>query len=169
MKGVHEGKEKVISSMMLWGAIGFLAGLFFFFLAIVFGSGLFFGLGGLLVMCGILSAALSLYIGFSHNRASGPDGPMQPQQEGRVMARFAINGIGEMIFDNYDYDAEDARFYVKVQYLNGKRDEFECARPVFDQCGEGMRGLLTVQGSWLSMFTPLMDTDETRAMYRDAW
>ena len=169
MKGVHEGKEKVIATMMIVGVAGFLFGLFFFFLAIVFGSSLCFGLGGLLVIGGILSGALSLYIGFSHNRASGADGPTRPQEEARVQTRFAINGIGEMIFDNYDYDAEDARFYVKGQYPNGRRDEFECARPVFDQCGEGMRGLITVQGSWLSMFVPLADDDHTKAMYRNSW
>jgi len=89
------------------------------------------------------------------------------QQEGRIMARYAINEIGEMIFDNYDYDAEVAKFYVRVQFLGGKRDELECGRPVFDQCGEGMRGMMMVQGSWLAQFVPLMDTEDTKAAYRD--
>ncbi|HTQ08581.1 MAG TPA: hypothetical protein VMI31_00775, partial [Fimbriimonadaceae bacterium] len=60
-----------------------------------------------------------------------------------------------------------AKYYVRIQFLGGKRDELECARPVFDLCGEGMRGLAMVQGSWLSQFVPLADTDQTRAAYRD--
>jgi hypothetical protein len=146
------------------GAVIF--GLFLYFLTLVFGSILLFGLAGLLIIGGILSAGLALYIGFAHNREAAGGGASQPQQEGRIQARFAINHLGEMIFDNLDYDAEEARYYVRVLYLDGRRDEFECARQVFDQCGEGMRGLLTLQGKWLSMFTPLPDTDETRNAYR---
>lgn len=166
MKTVTEGKEKLISQMMILGVGAFLFGLFLFFLTLVFNSLLLFGLAGLLTLGGVISGASALFIGISHNRSAAAGGPSEPQREGRVQARFAINQLGEMIFDNFDYDAEEARFYVRVLYLDGRRDEFECARPVFDQCGEGMRGILTIQGKWLSMFTPLPDSDETRAAYR---
>ena len=72
-----------------------------------------------------------------------------------------------MIFDNFDYDAEGGKYYVRVQFLDHRREELETARPVFDQCGEGMRGLLTMEGGWLAQFQPLLDTDETRAAYKD--
>jgi uncharacterized damage-inducible protein DinB len=166
VRTVTEGKEKLISMMLIGGGAAFVFGLFLYFLTLVFTSILLFGLAGLMVVGGILSAGLALYIGFAHNRDASSGGPAEPQEEGRIQARFAINQLGEMIFDNYDYDAEEARYYVRVLYLDGRRDEYECARPVFDQCGEGMRGLLTLQGKWLSMFTPLPDSDETRDAYR---
>jgi hypothetical protein len=166
MKSAYEGKEKLISSLMVWGAGSFLGGLVVGFIGIILQSVIFFGLSGLLVVGGIAMGIGALGMGMGHNRTMD-SGISRPQQEARVVARFAINDIGEMIFDNYDFDAEDARFYVRVQYLNGKREEFECARPVFDQAGEGMRGLLTISGGWLSMFNPLLDNDETKAAYRD--
>jgi hypothetical protein len=166
LKSAYDDKERLISYMLLGGVGAFLAGLFFTFLAIVFQSSALFGLGPFLLLVGMVSVGTALYLGHSHNKSVASSASLPPA-EGRITARFAVNDIGEMIFDNYDYDAEDARYYVKVHFLGGRRDEFECARPVFDQCGEGMRGLLTVQGGWLSMFTPLPDTDETRAAYRD--
>ena len=152
----------------MWLASGgcFLLGLFLTFLATMFRSALLFGFGPFLIFIGMCMGIGGLVMGFRHNR-NMESGPTQAPIEGRVLARYAINGIGEMIFDNYDYDAEDARFYVKIHFLGGRREEYECARPVFDQCGEGMRGLVTIRGNWLSMFEPLPDTDETRAAYRE--
>jgi hypothetical protein len=164
VKSIHESKEKLITSLFIGAGSAGALGLFSIFAGMIL-SGLLFSLGILLIFIAILLAVGGLYVGLSHTSSMAGGAP-RAQEEARVTARFAINGIGEMIFDNYDYDAEDARFYVKVQYLDGRREELECARPVFDQAGEGMRGLLTIQGGWLSMFTPLMDTEETRRAYR---
>jgi hypothetical protein len=165
MKSVYEDKEKLISTLFIGGLASFVGGCFITFLAVVFRSGLLFAFGPFLALIGIGLGIAGFFLGFGHNQRLSTTSA-SVQQEGRVVARFAINQIGEMIFDNYDYDAEEGRFYVRIQYLNGKRDELECARPVFDQCGEGMRGMLNVQGSWLAQFTPLIDTPETRAAYR---
>jgi hypothetical protein len=165
VKSVHESKEQLISALFIGGGACFVLGLFLTFGGMLLRAGILFALGPVLILVALCLVGGALYIGISHNKSMAV-GPARPQEEARVIARFAINGIGEMIFDNYDYDAEEARFYVKVQYLNGRREEFECARPVFDQAGEGMRGMLTIQGGWLSMFTPLMDTEETKAAYR---
>lgn len=166
MKSVTEDKEKQLGLMMMGGVGCFLAGMFFTFLAVMFASTMFFAIGLLSMLVGVALGIGSLFLGFGHNR-NRDAGAVAAPTEGRVVARFAINDIGEMIFDNYDFDAEDARFYVRIQFLGGKRDEFECARPVFDQCGEGMRGMLVIEGGWLSQFTALIDTDETKAMYRE--
>ncbi len=166
MKSATEGKEKLIGALFVGGVASFAFGLFIAFIGFVLGAGILFSFGGLFVLVGIGLGIGGLAIGFGHN-TSQASGQETIQQEGRVLARYAINDIGEMIFDNFDYDAEEAKYYIRVQFLGGKRDEFECARPVFDQCGEGMRGLVTVQGSWVAQFVPLVDTPETRAAYRD--
>ncbi|HVT12474.1 MAG TPA: hypothetical protein VHE55_09420 [Fimbriimonadaceae bacterium] len=167
MKSAYEEKEKLIGYLLMGGVGAGAAGLFFLFFAFVLRSNALFAFGPVLILLGIVLAGAGAYIGFSHNRGMTTGATRRPEEEGRVVARFAINEIGEMIFDNFDYDAEEARFYVRVQFLDRRREEFECARPVFDQCGEGMRGMITMQGSWMLSFVPLMDTDETRAAYRD--
>ena len=166
MKAADENKQKLIGCLFVGALISFGLGLFTLFWGFVFQSGALFALGPSLVFIAILMAGVALIIGFIHNKDLAGGAP-RPPEEGRIVARFAINQNGEMIFDNFDYDAEEARFYARVQFLGGRREELECARPVFDQCGEGMRGMLTMHGGWLTQFEQLMDTDETRAMYRD--
>jgi len=165
MKWAHEEHERIIGQLFLGGGVCFALGVFLTFFGVFFGTAML-STGVFLCFLGICLAGGALLIGFGHIRAGSAKG--EPvQQECRIMARYAINEIGEMIFDNFDYDAEVAKYYVRIQFLGGKRDELECARPVFDLCGEGMRGLAMVQGSWLSQFVPLADTDQTRAAYRD--
>lgn len=166
MKSAYEGKEKLISYMLMAGAGAAAVGLLFTFLAFVMQSVILFAMGPFLMLVGVALVAGAISLGFGHNRKLNTGAP-RPQEEGRITARFAINQIGEMIFDNFDYDAEEAKFYVRVQFLDSRREEFECARPVFDQCGEGMRGMITMQGSWMLSFVPMLDTDESRAAYRD--
>lgn len=158
-------KQRLIGFLLV-GAVGlFLFGGFLMFVGFVLGSALLATLGPVLVFFGLVAAGTGLAIGFIHNRDRAHGAP-RPQEEGRIMARFAINQLGEMIFDNIDEQAERARYYVRILFLDGRREELECGRPVFDQCGEGMRGLLTMQGGWLTGFQALVDTDETRAAYR---
>ena len=165
MNWANEGKEKLIGYMLVGGGVCIAFGLFVTFLGLFLGA-ILLAMGIFTVFVGICLLVGGLAVGFSHNRSQASGGPAV-QQEARIMAKYAINDIGEMIFSNFDYDAEDAKFYVRIQFLGGRRDELECARPVFDQCGEGMRGLVTVQGAWLAQFVPLLDSDETKAAYRD--
>jgi hypothetical protein len=166
VKSIHESKERLIMVLLLGGVGLVLVGIFQFFFGIVLMGLWGFILGPILVVLGLAALTTGLAIGLGHNRAGKSAAGIRPQEEARVIARYAINDIGEMIFDNFDYDAPGARFYVRLQYLDGKREELETARAVFDQCGEGMRGLLTVQGNWLSQFVILVDTQETRQAYR---
>src|SRR4051794_32090050 len=123
---------------MLFGGVGcFVAGLFFTFLALILSSSLFYAIGPSSLFVGVILGVVGLLIGYGHNKSMGSASAPKAEGEGRIVARFAINDVGEMIFDNFDYDAEDGRYYVRVQFLGGRREEFECARPVFDQCGEG--------------------------------
>lgn len=166
MRALDEDKQKQIGFLMLGGGAAFLFGGFVAAFGLLFGAGLLTGLGSFLVFAGLSAAVIGFILGFAHTRDAA-DGPPRPEQEGRILARYAINQLGEMLFDNFDEDAEEARWYVRVQFLSGAREELECARAVFDQCGEGMRGMLTIQGSWLGQFVQLLDTEESRAAYRD--
>jgi hypothetical protein len=72
-----------------------------------------------------------------------------------VVARFAINEIGEMIFDNFDFDAPNARYYVRLKMPDGRDEEFECAQELLNQVGEGMVGNVQINGRWLGSFVPV--------------
>lgn len=165
MKSVDHEKQNLMAGLLMGGVGALIAGIFLVFLALVVRSQVLFALGPTLMGIGVLVLVGSLVVGYKQIGSNAARTPREPV-EGRIVAKFAINELGEMLFDNFDYDAQEARFYVKVVYLDGRREEFETARAVFDHCGEGMRGVLTVQGNWLSQFQPLPDTEETKAAYR---
>lgn len=165
MRSIYEEKEKLIGGLLLGGLFCFLGGVAFMVFAWIVVGAWAWILGPILIALGILLALIGLAVGMVHN-AKTPKGVARPREEGRVVARYAINDLGEMIFDAFDLDAPIARYYVRLQFLDGRRDEMQCQRSVFDQCGEGMRGLVYAQGGWLTQFTPLPDSPETKAAYR---
>jgi len=70
-----------------------------------------------------------------------------------IVARFAINEANEMIFQDFDPEDPDSKLYVHLKFPGGRNQEFRCPLPVFERCGEGMRGSAVVQGDWLGNFT----------------
>lgn len=155
----------MIGGLLLGGLFCFLAGVAFMVFAWIVIGGWAWIVGPVFLALGVLLALGGLVVGLVHN-AKGSKGAARPVEEGRVVARYAINDLGEMIFDAFDLDAPIARYYVRLQFLDGRRDEMQARREVFDQCGEGMRGLVYAQGGWLTQFAPLPDSPETKAAYR---
>ena len=43
-------------------------------------------------------------------------------------------------------------YYVRLREPNGRENEYETAREVFEAVAEGMRGTAVCQGQWLSRF-----------------
>lgn len=72
----------------------------------------------------------------------------------KVIARYATNAQGETSVLDWEFEDPKTRFYARLQLGDGTRAEFQCAREVFDQCGEGMRGEAQFQGRWLGSFRP---------------
>lgn len=166
MKSVHEGKEKLVANMILYGAIAFIVGTILFWPSFVMHLTPVMAMASLAILGGAVSLVSAAFVGLRQN-AKITGGPTR-ETEGRVQARYAINHLGEMLFDNFDFDApHGAKYYVKVKYPDGQREELETARPVFDQAGEGMLGKFLIQGNWLTRFSMLPDSDESRAFYRE--
>jgi hypothetical protein len=145
-------RESRLAQMFVVGGVMIVGGLF--------GVGtLFMGFAGF-AMIGVLSIlggigviGWAVFSGLNHNNETDKGGPrLQP---GYVMARFAVNEIGEMIFSNYEFDAVGGRFYVRLRFEDGHDEELECAPEVFDQAGEGMWGHAAIRGRWLGQFTPI--------------
>ncbi len=152
--------------MMLYGMISLILGVLISMVSFLAGQMGLLGIGLLMIFGGGGSVVGAIVMGLSHH-SKMTTRSYRPEQEGRVMARYAINQLGEMLFDNFDYDAERARYYVKVKFLDGTTEELESSREVFDTAGEGMKGMLLMQGNWLSRFTPLADSEESRQMYKE--
>lgn len=73
----------------------------------------------------------------------------------RVVGRFGESRDGQMYFADLDLlDDEKLRYFVQLEIVPGDIREFECAAPVWEQAGEGMRGDAVGQGRWLSQFLP---------------
>ena len=72
----------------------------------------------------------------------------------KVLARYAYNRNGDMLCEWYQIDEarEDCRFYVRLMFPNRDTNEFECSEQVFNACGEGMFGQVTLQNKWLGQF-----------------
>ncbi len=153
MKSAHEEKERLVTWLLVGGLILFLAAGGAVILGVFGKLAMLFTAAPLFFLLSVISVGAGLWLGISHSKS--PAEGAGAQREGHVMARYAINHLGEMIFSYFETDAEEAKYYVKLQYLDGRTEELQCAEPVFEQCGEGMRGMVIVHGRWLSRFEQL--------------
>lgn len=115
------------------------------------------GLGPGLVLFGMAMSGGALLYGIREGRriTSGKGAMVDPHA--RVIAKYAYDGDGFMVTEDYLFDDRDGlKFYVKLELNGGAVREFQCLRPVHAMCGEGMRGAATFDGKWLGSFTPEM-------------
>ena len=145
--------------MMIAGGVMILVGfgctVLLFTVARMLGGGalaLFSLLGPITFVAGLALIGFAILSGIQHNRKAEM-GPSRVAPQVYVMARFAVNEVGEMIFSNFDEDAIGGRFYVRLRFPDGHDEELECAYPVFAQAGEGMWGSAAIKGRWLGSFT----------------
>jgi hypothetical protein len=116
-------------------------------------------IGGLGVLVSLSGVGYGLWI--HRNRASGPRS-VTPNVF--VVARFAYTKEHQMLSETWMIEeAENPRFYVRLQVAPGQVGEFECPREVFWECGEGMSGEAEIQGRWVGRFTPYIGSHGERA------
>jgi hypothetical protein len=104
---------------------------------------------GLLALVGGLGYSL-----FAHGGRHR--GPVRTLNRVRVVARYGINRQGAVMADWELEQDESAKTYVKLAIGPGVFEEFECAREMYYQAGEGMMGDAEIQGRWLGRFVPLI-------------
>lgn len=87
----------------------------------------------------------------------------------KVVARFAVSGIGEMLFNEMDFleDDPEIKFYVQLQPEYGPKVELKTNYVVWTTCGEGMTGDAVVQGDWLGGFIPRIGDGQGEPHRRD--
>lgn len=114
------------------------------------------GIGPGMIAVGLLSAAAALLYGiWEGRRLTSGKGRVYSDAGAQVVARFAIDGDGEVLTDEWLYDErDDVRFFVKLRHADGRIKEYQCRREVLAMCGEGMHGIATFDGRWLGGFVP---------------
>jgi hypothetical protein len=74
----------------------------------------------------------------------------------RVMARYGVDARQNVVSSDWIGNGQDIRTYVRLYSPSRGAQEFECALPVWLQCGEGMLGQAITKGHWLCGFYPQM-------------
>jgi hypothetical protein len=108
--------------------------------------------GPVIMIVGLVVIAASIFHGFMSMRKTNQQEAVN-HPDVLVVARFAINEVGEMVFQDFDPDDPDTKLFVHLKFPGGRNGEFRCPLPVFDCCGEGMRGSAIVKGDWLGGFS----------------
>lgn len=103
--------------------------------------------GGLIMLTFTMISAVAM-------SSSEKRGARRVDGRAKVIARFATNKQGDTLVLEDDLNDPNTRFYARIMLTDGTRAEFQCAREVYDQCGEGMTGEAHFQGRWLGAFRP---------------
>lgn len=144
-------RESGIAMSMLVGGGFFVLGVILAALGFVAGGSL--SILGLVAAAGGLAAmAFGVLAGYRRLKRD-QEAPMTQAENCRVVARFGINHLGEMLFTIEEVDISDLTYYVRIQMPDGRQAEFKTVWPVFSAAGEGMWGRIAYQGDWLAGFT----------------
>lgn len=147
-------------NLLLAGIGGLVVGgiLIFFGLissvAIGLGGIALLGLGILLSFVGLCLMLGTLIYGLKQEKGDAKETTIVTIQNSTITARFAINRLGETIFDaDYiEFDDPKTKLYIRLSAPGQPQIELKTNRPVWSACGEGMRGHAHVQGDWLGRF-----------------
>lgn len=120
------------------------------------------GLGGFGVFVGLGLLGYGLFKGLYTERSASKEVAAVQMPESKIVARFAVNSIGETLFSDLDIDFEDPKtqLLIRVAPPEGDQIELRTNEQVWSQCGEGMTGTAVVQGDWLGSFIPALGTGE---------
>ena len=134
------------AGLMAGGFVGFLVSLIFF-KSMVLG-----GLCVIAVIAGVFVLATTLGTGFRWNKANASATEEVSYDNCYIVARYAINEIGETVFSDFDPDDLMVKLYVQIEIPGSRPHEYRTTSGVWGQCGEGMRGIARIQGDWLASF-----------------
>jgi hypothetical protein len=110
-------------------------------------------LGLVLGLAGLVLLGFAVFSGLFASKMQS-SGPRRFDPNAKVVARYAMGKNGDMALSDWEWDYEGMRFFVRLSTSDRQAAEYECARPVFEQCGEGMVGEAMFQGKWLGGFRP---------------
>lgn len=112
------------------------------------------GLGTLGIVAGLLLLGYGIVTGLRVERKAASSSTAVQIPNSRIVARFAINSIGETLFSEMDIDFDDPRtkLFIRIEPTQGPQIELTTNEAVWSQCGEGMTGTAVVQGDWLGSF-----------------
>lgn len=147
-------RESRIATGMLGGIIAAVVGVVLVLVGVMGRNGLLMSSGILLAVGGIVSMAVSVGAGLNRVRGDQKTRAVTEARNCRVVARFALNHLGEMLFDIEPQDIDDLKYFVRLQFADGRQGEFKTTWEVFSAAGEGMYGDAAFQGDWLGRFTP---------------
>lgn len=109
------------------------------------------------ILVGIVMLLFAVFYGIAWEHSTKVGNP-RTEKNCRVMARYGVNSQNEVLAANWAADYDDFRPHVRLYSPQRGAMEFECALPVWEQCGEGMLGDAVIQGRWLSSFSPAIGT-----------
>jgi len=115
-----------------------------------------------LFLIGLIVTGYAVLKGLHTEKKASRSGTPHQIPDCLIIAKFATNGIGEMIFNDYDILMDDpkVKFYVQMQAQTGSKMELTTNSTVWQTCGEGMRGTAMVQGDWLGAFAPMIGSGQ---------
>jgi hypothetical protein len=166
-----KSKDNAYGNLLYWGAVlaigGFVCAALFMVAAVFpFPGGIktvivvFADLSVVAFIVGLLMMLATLLAGL--RRTSGRPKSALQYPDTRVVARYAINGHGETLFDETYIDMEDpgVKFYVRLKLPNGHSSEYHCNPIVWSHCGEAMSGTAILQGDWIGQFIPIIGSGQ---------
>lgn len=152
-----ESRQKLIAGLMMGGIFAMCGSLV---MIVLLPHPLLILFFVLIFLCGLVLLCLAVFYGVVLERKSHGGAP-RVEANCRVMARYGVNQNNDVMSSDWAADSDDFRPFVRLYSPTRGALEFECAMPVWDQCGEGLLGEAVVQGRWLSSFTPYRGTPVT--------
>lgn len=112
--------------------------------------------GGFIGAVGLAMFAAVVLWGLFFSRRETGDKKLWKFPDSRIIARFAVNSIGETVFseDHIDFDDPKTKLYLKLTDTNQEVVEMTALPEAWTQAGEGMRGVAIVQGRRVVAFAP---------------
>ncbi|HMS54349.1 MAG TPA: hypothetical protein PKA27_03020 [Fimbriimonadaceae bacterium] len=150
------GDDKKLSNVIMVGLgltlIGGVGAGFMFLGSIAFGLGAYIvaGFFGLMFMVGLGMLVWGISSGLNTTKKLGSATVVEELQGVKVVARFAVNEIGETVFS--DFIPEESRLYVRLNLPTGRSVELKTSMNVWEAAGEGLEGTAWIQGDWLGRF-----------------
>jgi hypothetical protein len=162
MFGMIQKDDAKLTNLMtagIWLMVGgFCLGGFGFVMAVLSGSPSMValsGLGGLGFVVGLIMIGATVLGGLRTEKKAATSTEAVQIPDCVITARFVTNSVGETLFSEEDifFDDPKVKYFIRIQPSYGRQIELRTNMPVWQSCGEGMRGTAVVQGDWLGSFT----------------
>lgn len=150
------GDDKKLSNVIMVGLgltlVGGVGAGFMFLGSMAFGLGAYIvaGFFAVMFMVGLGMLVWGITSGLKTAKKLGSTTTVEEVSGVRVVARFAVNEIGETVFS--DFIPEESKLYVRLGLPSGRSVELKTSMNVWESAGEGLQGTAWIQGDWLGRF-----------------